>query len=665
MWKAVRQLHIHVFSVFISLCVRAQDLSFPLSATPVKYIKINVNGTFFPLVDLGLDPLAQSPTKLYLTEITPTVHTGTILGIKRVGGYSDGVYNDDSRHTAIAVFVDSGGNPIKSGPATNAPLVNPYPFCVPPPDVGPLLDYAHDFNVGEHPPTTNPAIEYEVEVPSDAIALLFAPGVCAVSGNSDTDGDYGVEMRVKLEQRDLVASPMTIVGAKTDLNSGQIIIPVNQHIQVQLPISVYNLSGDENSETTIEIKLEAGSQSQTGYLRLRQLLDNQNKVNALFNMRFQDSDIGPMTFKASVNTNRGFREVSYDNNQAIQQVFVSEEKYRIIKQVRVNNILQPDGVQINIEPSRLTSCRSSKPDELKEVNIKLFCVKDLIGGASEIVEDCKVKSALNWYDAGPHNHLSDVDGNNTESELAHLGSLVTVVNGNEVPVSEESLNIPIDGLDLTYKVSDFAGIYSISFYDIEVPNNKYVNLDEAVIKVSIEQKLVSIDDLLEFNVTSHPGDGFYATPLMRDRLAEGINLYRQEAFKLIEFLRQILRDTNGEPLPGVNNLRIPRLISGGASLSWGGAFDIRRNWKADSSVWKTIVNSEGKLIDLVNGHCTHRQGTQIDVSMTPFNNIPSIKIRKMFLERLNDVFNDKKLVFPVGNESIKNKKATHWHAQPK
>lgn len=187
---------------FSSLIVSAQDAPPQPEKEEYKekFVKINPKGTYFPFVDKGLDLYAEAPTRFNLSELKPTVQKGTILGIRRVGAFADGLHPDIIK-SGVAVFIDAYGQSIAPGPKMTTYFVGPEPFCAPPPLYNyPKVDVPNDFNFGQaniQETQNTPGIEYEVEVPDGAVALLLAPGDCAVSDNFDDNNDYGALIRVK------------------------------------------------------------------------------------------------------------------------------------------------------------------------------------------------------------------------------------------------------------------------------------------------------------------------------------------------------------------------------------------------------------------------------------------------------------------------------------
>lgn len=449
------------------------------------------------------------------------------------------------------------------------------------------------------------------------------------------------------KELDLSLGPISILGAKPDTNDGLPIVSVGTSTQINVPISVSFTTPPtpEVLNTLVPVTLQVGAQTLKQNISIATLVENKNNNNKIvpFMVTFQPTDIGLKTLIATVNPGNILKETNYTNNEARQQVHVVG-RYRIVKEVSVGAVSYGEG-PVAIAPSKLAGCNSSK--DIKRVNIKITCLRKLDNGSEETVANCKLNSKLSWLDRGPHDH----DDGSTE----HLGKLI-----------QSSEEIPITGLNLTYEVSEFAGEYAINLEPRD-PNGQSFAASPITVRASIEQDLTPLNDLLAFDITSHPGDGYYATPLLRDRLSIALAQYRAEVSKLNKFLEQIMRGPAGEPDPLLDEIGLVEVESEGASLSWGGAFDIRRNWKADSSLWKTVINSDGKPVNLYNGHCLHRNGQHLDISMSPFDKISNEELKREYKFRLNKAFIESELHFPVEKESIRSKakkEPDHWHAQP-
>ena len=461
---------------------------------------------------------------------------------------------------------------------------------------------------------------------------------------------------------DLVLSPILIPNSQTDPTSQVPIIPVGVPTQVNVPVSI-NFAGALPSNilnSSVPVTLQVGSYSSTQNISIASLVANQNQMLVPFFVTLQSNDVGLKTLVASVNATKAVSESNFSNNEAQLNVRVGDE-YSIAKEVKIDGVIQESN-PIKSAPSRLAGCNSN---DIKKIEIKIICLKKQADGIEVAISGCEVESKLVRLAAGPHTHTSDVDGNSTEDDLDNLGKIKARVNGIDSPASEELLSIPITGLNFTYEVSEFAGKYSIDFSPKDPIGNVFAK-QSIIVEATIAQNLVPSNNVLEFIVGSHPGNGFYTTPEMRTKISKALELYVLEMNKFNTFLDQLLRDSAGGTLPLHDELQIPKTRSSGASLSWGGAFDIRRNWKADSSLWKVVTAANGKQKKLYNGHCSHRNGRHIDIIMGNFyDSSINEKLRNAYQEKLNQAFIDAKLDFPFIKESISAAKTPdHWHAQP-
>jgi hypothetical protein len=175
-----------------------------------------------------------------------------------------------------------------------------------------------------------------------------------------------------------------------------------------------------------------------------------------------------------------------------------------------------------------------------------------------------------------------------------------------------------------YEAPDIAGDVKLS-YDVKDFSDNLIPSLPINISVRSKERFEKIQiPGLPINVNSHPGDGDYGTPNFILRLKNMVELYKEYAYYL-----DIPED------------KIVELSSQSASLSWGGLFDINKDWKPP--------------------HCGHRDGKTIDLSMSG--------LTKNYTEDSNDgltslqwAIEDSLLGFPVLEESdviFDN----HWHVE--
>ncbi|MEK6628763.1 MAG: hypothetical protein AABY53_09065, partial [Bdellovibrionota bacterium] len=417
---------------------------------------------------------------------------------------------------------------------------------------------------------------------------------------------------------------------------------VNTRALINVPVSIsYNPSTPltpAELSTFVPVTLQAGSRSFTQSVSIANLVANGGSMTLPFNVTFQPIDVGLKTLIATVNAGQQFTESNFANNSIQLEVHVGGN-YKIVKEVteinpKTGKIIKSYGEgPVSIAPNKLAGC-TSKED--KTIKIKLTCVKD--DGSNEAVEDCKVSSELEWPNNGPHDHD---DGSDT-----HLGVL-----------TQPSEDIPITGLILTYKVSEFAGAYAVKL-DGMGPDNKPIEVGSVLVETSIANDLTPLNDLLVFKALipgtseSHPNEGYYGTPLLRSRLSVALADFKSKVEQFNFFVR-LERNPTGLPTndPYINDLALPVVKSEAASLSWGGAYDIGKTW-----------STTGK-------HCLHRNGTNLDISMSPFGPADGEVLfdngtyATIYRTYLAEAFIEAKLEFPEKDERP-NDYTDHWHARP-
>lgn len=167
--------------------------------------------------------------------------------------------------------------------------------------------------------------------------------------------------------------------------------------------------------------------------------------------------------------------------------------------------------------------------------------------------------------------------------------------------------------------------------DLEVPNPapyppSFVSIDYTIL--AYVPGLVNADTIptliLFDNITSHPDNGTYLTP---DALGA-------ITFSLIDY------KDRAETIYSVPTGSIVRPKSEGASLKYGGLFDVNKNF--------------------INPHCTHREGTDIDIGMSLFNASSYSSDLKNALE---GALLDAGFTFPVPIERPAYLPSTHWHSK--
>jgi hypothetical protein len=218
---------------------------------------------------------------------------------------------------------------------------------------------------------------------------------------------------------------------------------------------------------------------------------------------------------------------------------------------------------------------------------------------------------------GGHDRQSHQDAQDSPDQL---GKIVGI------PVNER-IEIPQDGLTFTFEAPEVAGEIRMKF-DARDSNGRRINsIEDTIVRVKSVQSFVKLNTIPFFNIDigSHPGNGDYVLPEVRNDLQMAINDFRDKVFNRYD------------------GLVVPFLETEGASLEWGGLLDIKRNWHAP--------------------HCGHRSGRELDLSMSVFNNYDS-SVKKYLQETLQRSLRRRKFRFPVTLESPQGPQGlvSHWHA---
>jgi hypothetical protein len=181
-------------------------------------------------------------------------------------------------------------------------------------------------------------------------------------------------------------------------------------------------------------------------------------------------------------------------------------------------------------------------------------------------------------------------------------------------LSTSSAIIPPQGYSNIYTASDVGGIITLSIY-IEIGASRFGPFNYGIL-VASDGGMVSLafPGFLNFDVTSHPGDGMY----MDDQRASS---------KLIDILAAYYAEFRNIGITATT------VTSGGASLSRGGLFDISKDWNPS--------------------HCGHRFGNEIDLSHRRLNRDER--------NALSVAISESDFRFKYVSESPENSKATHWH----
>lgn len=155
------------------------------------------------------------------------------------------------------------------------------------------------------------------------------------------------------------------------------------------------------------------------------------------------------------------------------------------------------------------------------------------------------------------------------------------INGNEIDNSSYT-TIPLDGIIVLFAASAVAGEISLQTSAIGLDENP-ISVAETIFRVK-EPGLVALVDTYPIGIgaVSHPSVGGHGSPILHEKLKKA-GKYYLDSFNASDIPEREFRTIN----------------SGGASLPWGGLFDINQNWNQP--------------------HCSHRQGNEIDFGLSSFN----------------------------------------------
>ncbi|WP_157684657.1 hypothetical protein [Bdellovibrio bacteriovorus] len=266
------------------------------------------------------------------------------------------------------------------------------------------------------------------------------------------------------------------------------------------------------------------------------------------------------------------------------------------------------------------SSNSNKSDIMEMLPSWKGCSRNLSSTDTYRFEcaDCSVTFTLSeGAENGGHSNSTHTGSRPLGQLLTHLeGVPYTIVNG---------------ALELTYEAADTAG---------EVTLNVHWTLPHPPYSVSQDITIYAyVPDLLNMtgnsslitwnNINSHPGDGYYMTELAGEALLDALSTYKWHAENVLSIP------------PG--SIVIPN--SEGASLKYGGLFDIFKNY--------------------THTHCTHRLGDDVDIGMALFN---SSSYKADLLNTLDAALVAFDYSYPKASESPDASPAEqavtgyHWHA---
>lgn len=302
--------------------------------------------------------------------------------------------------------------------------------------------------------------------------------------------------------------------------------------------------------------------------------------------------------------------------------------YRLVRQVFIDDQLQDEDL-VNISPSKEDGCHSTN---FSTAVVKIKCLKFLPGQTvGEPVSGCQIKGDINLGSfLGAH-----TSGHNQNTRP--MGKF-------EPNIAQDFISIPQEGLNIKYIASEISGAYFVDFEGAD-PTGKHLPLKGFTFRTATKLQFIPFTGIkgLQFHeLNSHlPNDMIWGQVSLYKELTAAINTYFSAANNDIEIGGPPTEKLFENPF---DNDRISRIFSQGVSLRFGGLFDVSQNWS----------NRPG-------GHCGHRQGIEIDISLSAFNNEYKEKLKIYFANAVKD----RELSMPVRNESPSEINADHWHIKLK
>lgn len=254
-----------------------------------------------------------------------------------------------------------------------------------------------------------------------------------------------------------------------------------------------------------------------------------------------------------------------------------KDPYRLEVIVLSGDKLDERMTTVRIGPSMKQAAGCKAGEDLKRARLKINCVHEESGFRAS---GCSYSARLVLGDDnGGHDH-----GPRPEFALGEL----------EGSIPGQMIEVPFLGDTLTYVAPEAAGEFLLKL-DLMTPQGKVIPQDDVVLRVKIGERLVPLDwEELYAVVNSHPR-GNYVNNETYDGLADAILQY----------------STDADEIPGVIDATpIPMT---GASLPWGGVFDIHHTYHAPQ-------------------HCGHRGGDTIDVDHRKLNTAERVYLNQAFIQ---------------------------------
>ncbi len=312
-------------------------------------------------------------------------------------------------------------------------------------------------------------------------------------------------------KNDLIIGQISIPNTQLDTNDNLPIIPIRIPTEINVPISINLVKSLTASELSlfVPVILKIGSQTLIQNISIANLAAA-NTLNIQFNVTLQPEDVGLKTLSIKVDSENKLDESTLDNNEAIRNIHVINNKYTIVREAIFESHLYDDNSlrnAISVEPSNSSKpgniCSGNKSDSKLQITLK--CVQKNILGINEPVDGCVIHSKINYFENAADAHAQ-------HNQLNRPKGTLSPDNG------DQYINIPVDGLRLVYTTSEFSGIYNLDFKAID-PTQQQIIVDSIKLNTKIKENLVSLDSLQEFlivgNITKNPLDGFFTTQNMQ------------------------------------------------------------------------------------------------------------------------------------------------------
>lgn len=404
---------------------------------------------------------------------------------------------------------------------------------------------------------------------------------------------------------DLSIGPISVSQTGATIGSdGIITVAPNKLVQVTVPVNGSKFNSPENRATTVT--LQAGQQAlQSKTISLTDMQSGTVKA-AIFDVTFDQSLAGTtQTITATINPGNILDESNFSDNTKSVQVKVAAP-YKLVVRPLDGTVVQSGPPQeVEVAPS-VYACGRATADVRRQARIQVTCVDESSG---ELKEGCSFQAHL---EEGPD------DGGHDRS---HSGRRPF---GKIVSASATALSpIPLTGTTVQFETPDAAGSVD---YVVEGKSPTGTDLKPVTVRYRVKTsgfELITASGLT-IDVASHP-NGVYGTSLMNQKLGEVVQFYVENA-----------QASEIDDPPG--------LRSEGATLPWGGLFDIGRSWHTP--------------------HCGHRDGKTLDLSMSVFAGY-SEPTRQALKTALSKAIATAGFAFTYAPESPSSPSTDHWHIQLK